>query len=364
VINQINNFVMSRLYKPKLLTTILTLFIISSTLVGQIDNFDFLRAGVYDASKITEAYVGPWANAFGAASNGSWYNTAKPHKFGGFDITLGFNVGIVPSSDDTYDVSKIGLKDFTGSGMAPTISGPNTTGPLLSSKPVSGIAPVTFHTPPGTDWKYMPVPTLQAGIGLPLGTELKIRYIPKISVSDGNISSWGVGLLHSITQYFPGNELLPFDISVFGGYSKLTGNVAITMDPGTPQFYSANYPSAAWNNQNFEMIAEAWNASAIASLNLRVITFYGGLGYSSTATNIKMTGNFPMPTLNPALSTNSYVYEDAGVVKDFPSIDIKNFSGLRANVGFRLKFAVVTIHADYTYAQYSVISTGLGISFR
>ena len=57
---------------------------------------------------------------------------------------------------------------------------------------------------------------------------------------------------------------------------------------------------------------------------------------------------------------------NAGVKKgsDFPNMDIKNFSGLRANIGFRLKLAVVTIHVDYTRAQYNVLSTGLGISFR
>jgi hypothetical protein len=59
-----------------------------------------------------------------------------------------------------------------------------------------------------------------------------------------------------------------------------------------------------------------------------------------------------------------YVYEDAGVVTDFPEIEVKNLSGLRANAGFRLKFAVVTWHVDYTWAQYSVVSTGLGVSFR
>jgi hypothetical protein len=43
---------------------------------------------------------------------------------------------------------------------------------------------------------------------------------------------------------------------------------------------------------------------------------------------------------------------------------IENFSGLRANIGLRIKFAIITIHADYTRAQYNVYSTGLGISFR
>jgi hypothetical protein len=357
---------MTRQFNPRFLTTILSLFLTSYTVVAQIDNFDFLKAGVDDASKITAAYVTPWANAFGAAANGSWYNTAKPHKFGGFDITFGFNLGIAPSSDDTYDVSKIGLTNFTGSGMAPTISGPNKSGPTLSSKPVSGIAPITFQTPPGADWGYLPVPSLQLGIGLPLGSELKLRFVPNIKIpnSEAEISSWGIGLVHSLMQYIPGDKLLPFDVSLFGGYTKFTGSVPIDLQPGVPQFYTAAYPPSAWYNQKFELIAQAWNASAIASLNLRIITFYGGLGYSSTSTDINMTGNFPMPTVNTALSSTAYVYEDKGVVKDFPPIGIKNFSGLRTNVGFRLKFAVVTFHADYTWAQYSVVSTGLGISFR
>lgn len=355
---------MNRLLNPRLLATLISVVFMSNVLVAQFadDAFDFLKLGVNDASKITEAYITPWANAFGAGSTGSWYNTAKPHKFGGFDITLGFNVGIVPSSDNTYDVAKLGLQNFTGTGMAPTASGPKSPRPVLTSKGISGVAPLTVSTPPGSDWGYMPVPTLQAGIGLPLGSELKIRYIPKISVGESNISSWGVGLLHSLMQYLPGDKVLPFDISIFGAYTKLTGNVPINLEPGTPQFYTSKYPSSAWDNQNFEMTAQAWNASAIASLNLPVFTLYGGLGYSSTTSMINMTGNFPLPT--PSLTQGMYVYEDAGVVKDFPEIEVKNFSGLRANAGFRLKFAVVTWHVDYTWAQYSVVSTGLGVSFR
>jgi hypothetical protein len=342
------------------------LFFCSSSLFSQFDNTDFLRAGTVDGTKIAEAYVTPWVNAFGAGVNGSWYNTARPHKFGGFDLTLGVNVGIVPSSANTFDVSKIGLTEFTGTGLAPTVSGQDRDGPLLTGPSAGGITPLSFTTPPGSNWGYMPVPTLTAGVGLPLGTELRIRYIPKITVSGGDISSWGVGLLHSIMQYIPGDKVLPFDISLFGGYTKLQGNVPLDMQPdlSKPQNYSEAYPAGSFDNQNFGTTIQAWNASLIGSFNLPVISFYGGLGYSRTSSVIKMTGNFPLPTVNTAISMTDYVYEDAGVLKDFPTIDIKNFSGLRANAGFRLKFGVFTFNADYTWSQYSVVSAGLGISFR
>ena len=101
---------MKKWFLQKSVPLILFSFIVPSVLFSQIDNFDFLKAGAVDGATITEAYITPWANAFGAGVNGNWYNTAKPHKFRGFDVTVGASVGYVPSSDNTFDVTKIGLK--------------------------------------------------------------------------------------------------------------------------------------------------------------------------------------------------------------------------------------------------------------
>ena len=332
---------------------------------SQFDNVDFLRAGATDGLKIVQAYVAPWANAFGAGLNGGWYNTAKPHKLGGFDITMGFNVGFVPESATTFDVSKIGLTSLSGTGMASTVAGPDIDGPTLTAMS-GGLTLASFKTPPGSNWKMMPVPTAQVGIGLPLGTELKARFIPKITLGNGDVSLWGIGLVHSIMQYLPGNKLLPFDVSLFGGYTKLQGNVPVSLQPrlGSPPYYSTYNLTTSFLDQKLNAIVTAMNIGVIASLNLPVVTLYGGLGYSKTHTGIELLGNYPLPTINLARSLTEAVYEDAGVLKGFPSMEIENFSGVRANIGLRLKFAVITLHADYTKAQYNVFSTGLGVSFR
>jgi hypothetical protein len=94
------------------------------------------------------------------------------------------------------------------------------------------------------------------------------------------------------------------------------------------------------------------------------VTIYGGLGYTKTVTDIRLKGNYPLPVVDLAISTTEGVYKDEGVINNFPAINIKNFSGVRANIGFRLKLSVITIHADYTRAQYNVLSAGFGISFR
>jgi hypothetical protein len=348
-------------------TLMIILVLFSTVTFSQFKDVDFLRAAPADGVKYLEAYISPWANAFGAGLSGGWYNTAKPHKFGGFDITLNTSVGIVPTSAQTFDASKIGLSSsVTGAGISSTVAGPDKAGPLMSYN-VGGVNLASFNAPKGADWRYIPVPVAQVGVGLPLGTELKVRFIPKIKIKDGDISLWGVGLLHNLTQYLPGDKLLPFDVSLFGGYTKLMANVPLGLepDPSVTKNYTTVNASTAFDSQNMKITVDALNISAIASLNLPVITFYGGVGYAKTRTVMELSGNYPLPVL-VATPVPHAEYNDSGVKKgsDFPKMDIKNFSGLRANIGFRLKLAIVTIHFDYTRAQYNVFTTGLGFSFR
>ena len=358
---------MNKLFARRILILMVTSFLFSSVTFSQFDKFDFLKSSTSDGVKFLEAYMAPWINAFGAGLNGGWYNTAKPHKLGGFDVTAGLNVGFVPSSAETFDLSTLGLSSNLNpkTGTPPTIAGPDENGPVMTySDGVYTLA--TFNTPPGIAWKYIPVPTAQVGIGLPLGTEIKGRFIPRLRLDrenfQGDIMLWGIGLMHSIMQYIPGNDLLPFDASVFAGYTRLNGNVSINLQPPSFTDYSPTYNINSFSDQNLSATVTALNVSAIGSVNLAVITFYGGLGYTKTSTILKLTGNYP----TPVLVGTSPVYNDSGVKKgeSFGEMNVENFSGLRANIGFRLKLAVVTIHADYTRAQYNVVSTGLGISFR
>jgi hypothetical protein len=347
------------------LMIILCLFSLVS--FSQFKDIDFLRTAPVDGVKYLEAYITPWANAFGAGLNGGWYNTAKPHKFGGFDITINASAGIVPTSAQTFDASKIGLSSsVTGAGISPTVAGLDKPGPLMSYKS-NGVTLASFNAPQGANWRYIPVPTAQVGIGLPLGTELKVRFIPKIKIKNGDLSLWGIGLLHSLTQYLPGDKALPFDVSLFAGYTKLMADVPLELNPdkSVEQAYNTVNPATAFNSQIMKVNVEALNVSAIASLNLPVITFYGGIGYTKTRTGMELSGKFPLP-LFVASPVPHAEYNDNGVKlgSDFPNMDIKNFSGMRANIGFRIKLAIVTIHVDYTRAQYNVLTTGLGFSFR
>jgi hypothetical protein len=369
---------MNKLITRRLKTVMVFLLIFSYASFAQFKNVDFLNSGPADAGKIVRAYVAPWANAFGASLNGGWYNTAKPHKFGGFDITGNISVAMVPTSAETFNLSSLGLSSnivLPASSTTPTIAGSssdNIVRPTISYKEsTTGITLGSFKMPPGTSWRLIPAPILQVGVGLPLGSEVKVRYLPKVNIENGDISLWGVGLMHSIMQYIPGHKLIPvLDVSLFGGFNKLEGNVPLKLQPDNnvaPSNYTTTYlNNKPFDSQKLNITIQALTVSAVVSANLRIITFYGGIGYAKNSTVISIKGNFPKPTYVATPLPGRIEYNDASSFSgsSIKNLEIKDFSGLRANLGFRLKFGVFTMHADYTRAMYNVVSAGLGLSFR
>ena len=75
-----------------------------------------------DGKKLIEAYISPLGNSLGAALNNGWYNTAKPHKLGGFDITVTANIVMIPNDAKIFNITESNENTFSG-GETPTILG-------------------------------------------------------------------------------------------------------------------------------------------------------------------------------------------------------------------------------------------------
>ena len=45
-----------------------------------------------DAKALLHQYLTPLGESLGASLNNGWYNTARPHRFGGFDATITLNI--------------------------------------------------------------------------------------------------------------------------------------------------------------------------------------------------------------------------------------------------------------------------------
>jgi hypothetical protein len=362
------NFRIMKKSRVIILTAILFAFSFAGTTcfsqLGEIGKT--IGAGAQDAQILLQSYISPAVNAFGAGMSGGWFNTAEPHKLGGFDITLTMNTGIVPKDKETFLIDDSELTflklDDPLQNETSSVAGPDEDGPQLDFN-FNGYTSHAFTMAPGINLNYMPSPMVQAGIGLIKGTEVMVRYLPNINISENQIGLWGIGGKHDIKQWIPGLKKLPIlQMSVMYGYTKLHTFVGLDVKP--EDINAASMPGATsseWKDQQLSLFVQSQTANLIVSANLPVICFYGSVGFVTTKTNLKLQGEFPTVYLD---NTTPSVQ----AMTDPVNMNIKNRDGSitkpRLNAGFRIKMAVITIHADYSWADYSVLTAGLGVSFR
>lgn len=358
-----------------ILSCFIGIFVIQTTQAQLKDVGSMISGSAQDAEKLFSAYLKPYSNAFGADLSGGWYNTAKTHKLGGFDLTFSISAAIVPSSDKTFNVADLKLQGsplITNGPLAPTVAGVSSEGPQLEyQKSVNGTnyTYAKFKTPKGTGVGIIPAPMLQLGIGLIKETDVTVRYMPNMNVGDyGGLSMWGVGIKHSIKQWIPGIKQAPFfHLSFFGGYTQLKTNANLSF---LPDFFVNNLNATKgtlvkdYTNQQMQMNVNGFTANILASFDLPVITVYGGVGLISTSTTLKLKGIYPLANIEGG----KLLVDDKFAKTDPISINMKSSDGSttkpRLNAGIKFKLTIITIHFDYTYANYSIATAGLGISFR
>ncbi len=342
---------------------------------AQLPTLDFVYGYTNDAKLLLKEYLRPYANIMGANLNAGWYNTAKPHQLGGFDVTATFSIAYAPPVVLSYDLSTLqGLRaEVNGpTTIAPTAAGDMDVRPELIysaevANPVSG-APETYEMarvthPNGSGLDWLPMPMAQASIGLIKGTDLTLRYVPELRFGDyGRIGLFGIGGKHSISQWIPVlNKLNFINIAVQGGYTKLNTSAHLDMQP-IAEVPMTNPPN--FDDQFLKMDVSGWTINLIASQSIPIITVYEGIGYAGSLVDLALTGNYPVNTIV------SEAGEDFGkttyVVMEDPieGLEFENFRNLRLNAGIRIKLGVLTIHYDFTHTLYSTHTAGVGISFR
>lgn len=340
---------MKSLFKITLASCLLTLGVNQS--YAQIDLDSFLEAGVADANTLLESYMEPAFVGFGIGMNSGWYNTAKPHKFLGFDLNLSISAAKVPDSKQFFtfrdaDYNNVRLSNPNDNRL-PTLFGPNLGADDLPEltflDPNSGAELVRITSPTGLGIdedlpiNAVPIPMVQLGIGVFKGTEVKLRYIPEQTIDDngqeqGSVKLFGIGVMHDIKSLLPADKLLPLDISLFVGYTSLNSTVSVDADLG----------------QFAEFDASAITAQIVASKKLAIFTAFAGVGYAKSDIDFGLKGNY---------TTETTTYTDP------INFNFSN-SGLRANVGFRLRLLIFNISGEYAIQEYNTYTLGFGVGFR
>ena len=296
-----------------------------------------------DATKFLEAYFSPLGQSFGAGLNNGWYNTAKPHKLGGFDLTFTLNAVSIPNDMQHFDPNNI--DNFSSNSTTPTILGAGEGSEITYNNNGNSM---TFNMPnQGTLKKSLiPIPILNAGIGLIKKTELDFRYIPTYNYNlgfagKGSVALWGIGLKHDLLQWIPviGNAI-PVSLSLQTGYTQLNTSFSV-VDPNSSV------------NQDVSLNINATTINLIVSKKLLMITAYGGVGYNSSVTKFSSETSF-----NVGTSTNP-------VAMNIPvEMKFESQNEMRANIGLRFNLAIIALQANHTFSKYPVTTIGAGISLR
>lgn len=316
------------------------------------DIVKYVQAGTADGSKLIGAYIGPVVEGLSYGLNTGWYTTAKAHSPLGIDVSFALSPVLVPKSKDYFDPASLSFQTITSfsNNTEPGKGAPSFFGPNDKTTYFLNIAgqPTSFDGPQGlnirNDIHVAPVlmPTVQLGVGLIKGTDLKIRYLPDVKVGHTHVKMIGFGLLHDVKQHIPGIKLLPFDLSILAAYTKLQGTTDL----------SGKFAGSA--NQEGTYNFGAFLLEGLISKKVALVTFYGGLGYDGIKTDaaVKGTYDYTLPGVPGQLS-----------VTDPFKQTYKNKSA-RFDVGARLNLAAFYINGQFTAQEYSSYTLGLGFTFR
>lgn len=350
-----------RILLKLLLLAATLLFLVNQQAKAQ-DEFDaLLEGGAEDAERYLGKFIEPIFKGVGIGLTNGWYNTAKPHKVLGFDITVTGNLAMVPDKDLVFrfansDFDRIQLQSGEPSADLPTALGPKTTeeiaievvdendvptGVTLSMEALSGL-----DLEEEVGHNFVPVPMAHLGVGLPKNTDLKLRWAPSVNPDDFEASIFGFGIMHDIKQWIPGLQESSFHLSGFVGYTKIDASYDLVdseFNNGTNDQVS-NYQVRALTIQG--LISKDFVAKKLFEF-----TLYGSLGFNNTSSELEMLGTYDLD-------------ESVNVLVD--PIDLSfSSSGPRASAGFRMKLlAFLTLHADYTLQQYNTLTAGVGINVR
>jgi hypothetical protein len=291
----------------KVFTVLVISFFCTTSVFSQIED----RFSELSQANIT-GYAKPLVTTLGVSMNsGGYYTASIPSLFG---FALSFRGMYVMIPDDQKSFTPQLLNGYSADKKTPTIWG-EKSGAYYAG-------PEGYITmPPGLSQNAVPLGYPQIAVSL-LGTEVMLRYLPTIDISDQNsVSMFGIGVQHEISNYIP---LLPVDVAAQILYStfKITNLVDVS---------------------NF-----AFNVHA--SKTFGVFTPYFGLQLESTKVDI--TYDIKADPNNPLLTQDQKV-----------TVSINGDNTFRATLGGSLKLAVIVLNLDYNVSSQSLLTGGLTFEF-
>ena len=312
------------------------------------------------SSDAAKAYVEPVIGSFGSNLNSGWLTKApSPTKFSfGLDLKIVAMGSMISDAQKTFStVGSFNLTDQEAQDIAmqmnpsnvdaiktqllaqtwqvgisgPTIVGANDQhvildfqGKTINGQPIPNYA-LTDVKGFLNNLSIFPTATIQLGVGTFMGTNVAIRWFPKVNIKDlGDFTYWGFGIMHNPAVWFDGADL-PVDLAVGYFYQDLkVGSV----------FETKAHMMGIYASKTFGTII--------------AFTPYVGLSTESSTTTINY----------------DYTYSDQGVdVTSNVNFELDGTNSAAFTVGAAFKLAILNLNIDYKFANVKTVSAGLTFGF-
>ncbi len=291
-----------------------------------------------------------------------WAHSAKPLKAFHVKLDVMVNYSLVPGKyqNFTFDPSEfhfVSVLDqnnnpVSGKVDLPTIFGGQSPYKLEVKAPAGSGTSYRYivNVPQGIKDEFesavdfvgvgMPGASLQLNVGLPLQTEVGIRFFPNSRFGPTGVGFWGLGIKHSVSQYLLGKD------SNF----HLSGLLA----------FSSGYVSGDYNNWNGVFRVNTWDLLALASYDMKFLSLYGGVGYIRGSSDLNVHGSFTyeydiVDDFGNVLGTQSETLTDPIGNLHFTANELKFHLGAELNLVF------LRIFAQYNIQKYPGYHAGISI---
>jgi hypothetical protein len=290
-------------------------------------------------------YAQPLVNVFGTGISTGLFHSAYSHDFLGFDLGLRLLYINVPPA----------AKYFTGTALIcslvidsainvvqyeveleslSTVFGPDNGTTIPTQGNSVAIPPMI---PGGLDLDAIPMFSPQLNIGLVLGSEIAIRYVP-FTFRSTKFRFFGIGFKQEITKLPPLSlAKLPFAIAFAGAYQRF---------------------KIASSTQGTIISTKTMNLQAIISARIGFLEPMVAFGFENTTADFNYTFEYETPD-----TIMGVPFETPDIQEDI-SVRLKMPNRYRTVVGLTLRSGMAFLHYDYNITPYATHNLTLGITWR
>ncbi|MFC7444614.1 hypothetical protein C7H62_1730 [Mesoflavibacter sp. HG96] len=335
----------------KKITQLLIVLFVTTT-IAQDDLNDLLAAGIEDAKRFSTSYLLPATDGLAYGINNGWANNAKSPKKYGVELSIIGNAGFIKDEKKSFvlnvnDYENIRFQDNSPSKVVATALGhndPDVTVIVTYDDPIFGNQEVELTLPTGigaANVNLLPTAYLQGSFSVFKGTQIKGRFFPKVETEDAKIGLYGLGIQQEFTSWLPADKVFPVAIS---------GLIAYTHLDGSYDFTSTNVVDG--ENQQVQTNVNSMLYQLIVGTKLKVINFYGSVGYIDAKTTTDLLGTYVV--------SNDVLFSEE-IVDPF-SIE-STTQGVIITLGANLKLGFFGLNASYAIAEFDSATLGINFSF-